>query len=108
MINGAAARKTRGSVRTVKSGALRGTWSADFIRASGHRTAQTGRTHDRIPQRSKSPKITLASKGPSTHDTAARQAGVLNFVGVWSVYDFKASSPTEPIAASGSDIPRRP
>ena len=49
---------------------LRGTWCADFIRASGHRTVQTGRTYDRIPHRSDSPTFTLASKGPSTHDNA--------------------------------------
>jgi hypothetical protein len=36
MINGAATRKTRGAVRALKLGGLRGTWFADFIRASGH------------------------------------------------------------------------
>jgi hypothetical protein len=36
MINGTAARKTRGSVRALKLGRLKGTWFADFIRASGH------------------------------------------------------------------------
>jgi len=55
MINGAAARKTRGSVWALKLDSLSGIWPADFIRASGHQTAQTGRTHDRFPQRSKSP-----------------------------------------------------
>jgi hypothetical protein len=36
MINGAAARKTRGAVRASKLDGLKGTWFADFIRASGH------------------------------------------------------------------------
>ena len=66
MINGAATRKTRGFVWALEPGALRGTWCADFIRASGHRTAHNGRTYDRIPHRSRSPRLTLESKGPST------------------------------------------
>ena len=70
MINGAATRKTRGFVWALEPGALRGTWCADFIRASGHRTAHKGRTYDRIPHRSRSPRLTLESKGPSTHDSA--------------------------------------
>ena len=45
-----------------------------FIRASGHRTAHKGRTHDRIPHRSRSSRFTLASKGPSTHDNADARA----------------------------------
>ena len=68
MINGAAARTTRGVVRTLQSGTVKGTWSADFIRAAviNNRASKAGHmTASRIDHRLN---LTLASMGPSTHD----------------------------------------
>jgi hypothetical protein len=45
-----------------------GTRSADYIRASGHGAAQTGRTHDLHPTASRKPKESLDPWAPSTHD----------------------------------------
>ena len=52
---------------SVKPVLLVGTQSADRIRASGHRTAQTGRTHSRTRPTCIDITISLAMTGPSTH-----------------------------------------
>jgi hypothetical protein len=67
--NGAVAGTTRGVVRAAKPVGVTGIRQADFIRASGHRAASTGSTHDRNPNDQKLKSI-LASPEPSTHDNA--------------------------------------
>src|ERR1700674_2092757 len=47
---------------------LIGIRSADYIRASGHGAALTGRTHDLHPTASEPRRISLATRASSTHD----------------------------------------
>ena len=51
---------------------VNGTRSADTIRASGRRAALTGRTDDRTDRSASEANFTLAERGPSTDDNAAR------------------------------------
>jgi len=84
--------RTRMGHRTLKCGLTIGTRSAQSIMASGHRAAQTGRTHDRTrPMLLPCQKV--LAKAPSTHDPSRHFARGICGAAQWRLWRARCLRP---------------